>query len=743
MLGTNVGPNSLPLNYYSLTSLFLLAERESEIQAFTPTMKWQLRVRLATPAGEFTARLEEAYEISDDGFLEDASQGKEVMNLLKDKTFTVHQVDREEIAIQPPLPYQIAELLQDAFILYGMEPGRVLEAAQQLFSGIEIEGQLTGLITSFVPMEQSVPSGLLEGIRRQIIAMQGEDALGRGGDFESGADFILPIRPDITKETLKDILSKDACDVYGLVWARALASQMKEAVGETIEVEVRAGDDFVFLSTDRSITDKGFMSTYYGYQDRELLKASALTHVEEGQAVENLQIIPEQTMGFPPEFYTFESLFTDLADFSITLEPSTILMLQSMMNGGYLTVTQEGYLRCKENTAKVIKTLNRAIPSMLSANLSAYFAQTVEEAVSGRKPLDYALRQFDQTLMMQGNVLAKVAVPTSIQPRAQTSQRIIKATDEPIAQPTPKEPAGIAPAAAGLESARIDREQGEETISPATEEVKPEPVGETAAPAEEIAEAAVEETAEGVASEPVAGADVNQQAPVEEAEIAEGEEEIIPEAMEAAEISGAEGSEEAQEVFDQPPEEQQPPAEAAAQLAAAEKGGEAESKVPTKLCPDCSRPLLLKEDRFGKYWYCSGHPACRHSESYEKEAGPAMDCPLCDIGKVIIKRTPTGKIFYVCPEQDCEFMAWALPHAIPCQACNSPFLVEKKNISGKRYLRCPRAGCNYMQPLPGEGGADIDFSRPTARKKVRVRRAAKGKGGGGKVRKVRVVRRKK
>jgi hypothetical protein len=109
---------------------------------------------------------------------------------------------------------------------------------------------------------------------------------------------------------------------------------------------------------------------------------------------------------------------------------------------------------------------------------------------------------------------------------------------------------------------------------------------------------------------------------------------------------------------------------------------------------------------------------------------------------VVTKHTPTGKIFYVCPEQDCEFMAWSRPHPIACQVCDSPFLVEKKNLEGRSILRCPRAGCTYTLPLSGSGGEGEPASAPV-KKKVLVRRVAPGSGGsGGTTRKVRIVRRK-
>lgn len=739
LLGTQAGPGNLPLNFHSLTTLFMLADREMEIKAFTPALKWQIRVKLSSPDGEFTARLEEVQDVTDDGFLKDADQGKEVVNIFKDKTFTVTAVDRTDIAIQPPSPYRIAELLQDAFILYGIQPQKVLDATRRLFSGVEINGDLTGLITSIVPVENSNPSGIIKKIREQVVKKSGDDALGKEEAFDNGSDFILPIRPELSKEDLKQILSKEECDLYGLIHARGLASQMKAAVGETIDVELQAGDDCFFVASQRSITDKGFLSTYYGYHDRELLQPSALANIEEGQAVKNLQIIPEQTSGFPPEYYTFESLFADLADFSMPLDPSSILMFQSMINGGYLILTPDGYIRCKENVPKVIKTVNRAFPSMVGINLSAYFEQTVEEVRSGRKPLDFAIRQFEQTIMMQGKVLTKVAVPAAtMKQRTQTSRGVIKADAGPITPP---------PAAEELRKPELEEVAKEPVEQPKEEALEDAPPVEEALEAESIAEEIVDQPEEAVSEEisgeeapvPVAEAvqDVVEEPPIDESATEAVEDEIVSLEPEIETAPSEVEAEVAQEVFDQPQEEEQSHTEATSgpESVAPETG-------PAKNCPDCSRPLLLKEDRFGKYWYCSGHPECRHSESFEKEEGPEMECPICMVGNVITKRTPTDKIFYVCPEQDCEFIAWSTPHAAQCQACNSPFLVEKKNAKGELYLRCPRAGCNYIQPIPGGEGIDPDL--PAApKKKVRVRRVKGGVGGGGKKRKVRVVRRKK
>ena len=162
-------------------------------------------------------------------------------------------------------------------------------------------------------------------------------------------------------------------------------------------------------------------------------------------------------------------------------------------------------------------------------------------------------------------------------------------------------------------------------------------------------------------------------------------------------------------------------------------------------CQVCGKAMLLKEDRFGKFWACSGFPACRHTESFSIDA-QAMFCPICREGEVVNKRTPAGKPFYVCMDQECEFMSWSKPHYLSCQLCDSLYLVEKKSISGKVQLRCPKAGCDYSQPFGGGEGDAIEAPQKPKKRKVRVRRKPgsprRAPGAGGK-KKVRLVRRKK
>jgi len=743
LLGSRSGPNGLPLTYPSLTVLFLLAERETEIRMYTPIAKWKVKVKISSEAGECNLALDEAYGITDDGFLRNEKEVHAAINLFNKESFQVRDVAASPLAVAAPEPYHFTELLRDGVVQGGLSPLAAMTAIRNLYYGVQVDGRCLGLITAFLPpaMDQDAFGCLFGKIREQLGEKFGAGCLGPETSNENAKGLILPTEPALGPEELSGKLGPAEDKIYRLVWARALASQMKEAKGELLAVTVGAGEDCLFQGSAKVLSDKGFLAIYRGCQEHELLAPpSPLAGAQPGQPLRCVQIIPEKNTGIPPEYYSFDGLSADLADFSLEIDGMTVAMLQQMLDSNYLRMMPDGSFRCAENTGKLISVMNRAFPTMKGVHLSAYLAQTITEAVSGRKLLSAALQQFDQTMMMRGEVLVKMAVPVATQKRGISSRSVIRLPEEEVggrekasreeAPPVQAEKALSAPAPA---EAAAPLEQL--PVAQGLEEVAAPAAGEPAVQAEEGAGASsvVAEIAASQGEEALPAVEEGQKPIVLEEPAAE--QGVSPELAAATEKMFAEAATSTDETAPQA-------AEADVSLAA---GPAAPAVVESgKPCPDCGRPLLLKEDRFGKYWYCSGHPECRHSESYEKDGGPGLLCPVCRTGTVVTKHTPTGKIFYVCPEQDCEFMAWSKPHSIACQVCDSPFLVEKKTLDGRLSLRCPRAGCTFSRPLSGTSDAGQEpVAGAPVKKKVLVRRVAPGSGGGGgATRKVRIVRRK-
>ncbi|MFZ5776433.1 MAG: DNA topoisomerase [Thermodesulfobacteriota bacterium] len=744
LLGTRSGPNDLPITSLALASLALLSERETEIRLYSPIPCWRLKARVATSAGgEAVLTLEEAYGITDDALLRNDREVKGAIALFNHEDFVVREVELTPFTMPPPLPYGLAELLHDAVVLAGLAPLDAFAALRSLYYGVEVNGRRTGLLTAFFPVPGGDLGGVLARVRQQAAAVCGPGNLGQGDiqEMAAMAGLLLPILPEITPDSLRGKVSGAEESVYRLVWSRALASQLKDAEGEAVRVTVEAGSKCRFVGTASRATAPGFLSLYQGCAARELLAPSPLAKTRQGEQLRCMQILPEKHAGHPPEYHGFASLAADLGELAMEFDGALVTLLQQMLDKGYLKMMPDGSFRCAENSAKLLAVMGRAFPSMKGINFSAYLAQCIDEVVNARKPLHVAMQQFEQTLMMRGEVLVKVAMPVSVRKRGISSRSIIRTPEAPVAQPTVPQTAGS--------------QQPEAVVAPQAEESLPSPgMGAGPEPSVEAAESAATEAA---LPPPLEGGALGEQeaavpeAPGAEEEFALASEETVADEMATPEESPPELSEAVARMFAEATEDIVPtetlksmPEQPEAATEETEDAAKVVAGAPARECPECGRPLLLKQDRFGKFWYCSGHPECRHSESYGKEGGEggAMVCPLCQIGNVVSKQTPTGKPFYVCPEAECEFMSWSRPHPTPCRVCGSPYLVEKRTLAGATVLHCPKAGCGYSQPLSGVAGEGV----PQPRKKVVVRRVARPggapAGSGGATRKVRVVRRK-
>ena len=253
LLGSRSGPNGLPLNYPSLTSLFLLAERETEIRMYTPLAKWRVKVKTSSEAGESILRLEEAYGVTDDGFLRNEKEVHTAINLFNNESFQVREVAGSPLVVAPPEPYHFLELLRDGVAQGGLSPLAAMSAIRNLYYGAEVDGRWLGLVTAFLPpaVEQEAFAALFVKIREQVGRRLGEACLGPEIPRKNTRGLILPTLPELGPEELAGKLGPAEDMIYRLVWARALASQMKEARGELLAVKVEAGKTASFRAMPR------------------------------------------------------------------------------------------------------------------------------------------------------------------------------------------------------------------------------------------------------------------------------------------------------------------------------------------------------------------------------------------------------------------------------------------------------------------------------------------------------------
>lgn len=113
-----------------------------------------------------------------------------------------------------------------------------------------------------------------------------------------------------------------------------------------------------------------------------------------------------------------------------------------------------------------------------------------------------------------------------------------------------------------------------------------------------------------------------------------------------------------------------------------------EDEQTGEVCPNCGRPMVIKNGRYGKFEACSGYPECKYIKPKEKqEAKEVCDCPKCG-GKIVERKTKRGKIFYGCGNfPKCKVAVWDKPTGELCPECHS-LLVQKED-----KIKC--SSCDY------------------------------------------------
>lgn len=148
-------------------------------------------------------------------------------------------------------------------------------------------------------------------------------------------------------------------------------------------------------------------------------------------------------------------------------------------------------------------------------------------------------------------------------------------------------------------------------------------------------------------------------------------------------------------------------------LAAAQENMERvkiEPKVSDQVCPNCGKPMLIREGRFGEFLGCAGYPECKTAMPLSKPLD--VKCPTCGEGDVLEKKSRKGKIFYGCSRYpDCAFVTWDKPTNKHCPKCNG--LLGERRFRGRVFgYRCTNADCDYEttrgKAKPGEGEGEAE-----------------------------------
>ena len=308
----------------------LVVEREEEIRAFQPQEYWSIQAdlgRVRPNLGGFQAMFHGREKKME---LHSEAEADAVIQAVSGQPFTVSRVKRQDKLRNPAPPFTTSTLQQEASRKLSMTPRRTMAIAQQLYEGVDIEGEGTvGLITYMRTDSLRLSDEATAAAKDFILARYGADyypGKARVYKTKSGAqdahEAIRPSNVNLTPEDIKKSLTAEQYKLYKLIWSRFLACQMASAVYDSVSIEVTSAG-YTFRATHSALKFSGYTAVYVeGKDEEEEAFQSPLPDLKEGEALKLEALKPDQHFTQPPSRYTEATLIKALEEKGIG-RPST------------------------------------------------------------------------------------------------------------------------------------------------------------------------------------------------------------------------------------------------------------------------------------------------------------------------------------------------------------------------------------------------------------------------------------
>ena len=324
----------------------IVVDKEREIQAFIPEEYWHIDLTLhkIEDSLNFTSRYHGELQGSKvkKTAINNADESKALVDDLDKDNFSVHTIKKGERKRKPKAPYITSTLQQDASSKIGFNSSRTMSVAQQLYEGINLGGEgQTSLITYMRTDSVRVSDEALEAVRSYIKTEHGDDYLPSKAIFyankkNQSQDAHEAIRPTYLKyapEKIKYSLSSDQLKLYTLIWERFIASQMTDAVIDTVTVDV-INNSHVFRSRGDTIKFDGYMRVYNEYLGNA--SKEEIPELDEGEKLVCENINPQQKFTQPPARYTEASLIKEMEDKGIGRPSTYAPTIRTIVNRRYV-----------------------------------------------------------------------------------------------------------------------------------------------------------------------------------------------------------------------------------------------------------------------------------------------------------------------------------------------------------------------------------------------------------------------
>lgn len=426
LVGYNISPllwkkvkKGLSAGRVQSVAVRLIIDRENEIKNFVPEEYWTIvadfKKGKETFQGSFYGVEGKKLELKSE------DEVKKILSQIKGNDFEIASVTKKERKRNPAPPFTTSSLQQEAARKLNFRAKKTMMLAQQLYEGIDLGKEGTvGLIT-YMRTDSTRISEVAQTEAANFIHKQYGKEFAKGEQRKekkssNAQDAHEAIRPTSTirePNSLKEFLSRDQLRLYKLIWERFVASQMAQAIMDTMSVDLKNGE-VIFRASGSKLKFPGFMKVYVeGTDDGSDEKDHFLPHMEEGDKVKSELIDPKQHFTQPPPRYTEARLVKTLEELGIGRPSTYAPTLDTIQKRGYVALDNKRFIPTELGEI-VLELIMEFFPEILDVAFTAKMERDLDEIEEGKidwvKIIDEFYKGFHENLVKAEAEMEKVEI---------------------------------------------------------------------------------------------------------------------------------------------------------------------------------------------------------------------------------------------------------------------------------------------------------------------------------------------
>ena len=322
-------------------ALKLIVEREREIENFIKEEYWTITAKFNDFDAELEKYLDKNVEIHNE------LEADEILNKLS-SSFELENIDKKDKKKQSKPPFITSTLQQEANTKLNFNAKKTMSLAQKLYEGVDLENETVGLITYMRTDSIRLSDEFVASTYKYIENKYGKEYLGyvksskKTENVQDAHEAIRPTSINRTPESVKTYLSADEFKLYSMIYKRALASLMKEAI-QTQTIVTLNNNDYKFKVTGSVIKFDGYLKVYGDYEDSEDKILPSFDTYKSSVFASN-SIEKEQHFTKPKPRYTEAKLIKEMEELGIGRPSTYAKTMENIVDRGYVKLVEKKFV---------------------------------------------------------------------------------------------------------------------------------------------------------------------------------------------------------------------------------------------------------------------------------------------------------------------------------------------------------------------------------------------------------------